>query len=258
MESFWPTYSSQSYPNFTSCVRHRFGRVTWRDGLADPTHNLCPSAPLISRLNALFPHAGGSKTCSNGIPGIESSDGLACCPSECDSCDVCSSRRLNYDSSSDDSGSGCGGRRRLTVRGSDSSKSRDLTENYCGVLSRRRLTNYDSSDSKDSGGYEDYCECGSGSSGYRRLRGLTYDSSDSGDSCNCGAGRRLTYYYGGGGDSSDSGDGNDDCNCECECECECTPEVPEVPEPVCCASESCDVTGSAPCFFGKCFGARPH
>lgn len=221
--------------------------------------------PRLIAPHLLHAHNAGGAVCSSGIPGVESSDGLACCPSECSSCDTCGSRRLTYygnnDSSSNDSSSECGGRRRLTVKGGESS--RDLTENYCGVLRRRRLTYYgggsDSSDSSDSGDYEDYCECGSSNNEYRRLRGLAGSSSDSGDSsCNCGAGRRLTYY---GGDSSDS---QDDCNCECECECECTPEVPEIPEPSCCADEiinngkPCDVTGSAPCFYGRCFGHSPH
>lgn len=214
----------------------------------------------------------GSSMCSNGIPGVESSNGLACCPSGCDVCNVdCkSSRRLSgggSSDSSDDNGSGCGGKRRLSIAGggSASSDSGDLTDNYCGVLSRRRLTYYggngsgseSGSESNDSGDFEDYCDCDSGGSSRRRLRGLTWygdsGSSDSGDSCNCGAGRRLTYYGGDPGDSGGSGDSGDDCNCECECECECVPEVPE--EPSCCADDiietgdPCDVTGAAPCYF---------
>eukprot|EP00903_Cladosiphon_okamuranus_P018887 g17370.t1 len=168
-------------------------------------------------------------TCSNGISGVESYDGLACCPSECDSCNYC-------------------GYRRLTVQGEESGESsRELTYNQCGYRRQRRLTWWYYRGDKDSGDdYDEYCECSKND--YRRDRALTYwwwgnkgwDKGDyGGDSCDCGYGRRLGWYK---GDSSD-----DDCNCECECKCE--------PEPLCCAEEiiksgdPCDETGSAPCFF---------
>ena len=212
------------------------------------------------------------------VGGIESSDGLACCPSECGVCETgCKSdKHPSYtwgtsgshdygsgsDSSSDSGDSGWWGKRRLTIKDSasgDSSDSGDYTNNGCGVKRRRRLT-WSSSDSSDSGdGSGDYCDCGPGyvggdssDSGDRRRRGLTWgseskDSSD--DGCDCGNGRRLTY------DKYDSSS-SDDCDCNCECECECVPEEVPEPEPSCCADdivvdgERCDVVGTAPCFLG--------
>lgn len=75
--------------------------------------------------------------CSNGMTGIESSDGKACCPSECGSCST-----------------GCGRRRLSRGDGSDSS---DNSGTACGTRKRRRRLTYGHDDSND--GYEDYCDC---------------------------------------------------------------------------------------------------
>lgn len=187
----------------------------------------------------------GGLVCSNGIPGVESSNGIACCPPECGECEIdCgSSRRLSEDNSG-------GSKRRLTLTNSgDSSDSSELTDSLCGIYRRRRLTysRDSSSDSEDSGHSDVYCDCGSS------RRSLTWgQSSDSKDSCDCGLGRRLTSDS---HDSNGSSDSDDDCNCECECECEPDP-TPE-PEFECCATtiantgEKCDVVGTAPCALGE-------
>eukprot|EP00903_Cladosiphon_okamuranus_P015061 g13934.t1 len=174
------------------------------------------------------------------IPGVPSLDGLACCSPECESCGLCGDRRLTFGSSSDSSDDKCGGRRRLTMKGGESS--RELTSNFCGVRRRRNLLFFggssDSSSSDDSS--DDFCDCSSGRNDDRRLRGLLFfggkDSSD--DSCDCGVGRRLTF-----GDSSSS----DDCDCECECECECAPEPSCCEEDILDLGELCNVIGAAPC-----------
>ncbi|CAN0440313.1 unnamed protein product, partial [Ectocarpus fasciculatus] len=99
--------------------------------------------------------------CGNGITGVESSDGKACCPSECGSCATgCDRRRLSGDSSdSNSSGTACGTRkrrRRLTYGHDDSSDSSDGYEDYCDCNTRRALRSGSSSDSGDS---ECECEC---------------------------------------------------------------------------------------------------
>eukprot|EP00903_Cladosiphon_okamuranus_P016837 g15527.t1 len=173
------------------------------------------------------------------IPGVPSLDGLACCSPECETCGLCGDRRLILDSFDDK----CRGRRRLTMKGGESS--RELTGNFCGVRRRRNLLFFggssDSSSSDDSS--DDFCDCSSGRNDDRRLRGLLLfggkDSSD--DSCDCGRGRRLFLK----GDSSSS----DDCDCECECECECAPEPSCCEEDIIEFGELCNVIGIAPCSF---------
>lgn len=88
--------------------------------------------------------------CSNGVTGVESSDGKACCPSECGSCSTgCGRRRLGGRDSSDDN-TVCGTRkrrRRLTYGHDDSNDSDDGYEEYCDCNTRRALRSGSSSDS---------------------------------------------------------------------------------------------------------------
>jgi len=271
--------------------------------IASPSRKSSNNFNLFASFPRFRQNPGGLGVCSNGFPGVQSFDGLACCPAECGSCDTCGTRRLTFEDSDSDE---CFGKRRNLVvdkvdrsltGGSDSfdfptasSDSFDAVPevpDLCGVLrKRRRLTlgsvdSFDlgsgSSDSID-GGFEDFCDCGIpdlGSSasldasasvdsldvggstdsvdgllgGFTRRRDLTFlESSDSGDGCDCGFGRRLTF-------GSFDKDSSDDCGCFCECECTCPPVDP-VPDLSCCADailgdgNLCSVVGAAPCVIG--------